>query len=64
MYFFIYLKGCGTALKEVPPVAAREALPIVATKVESTAQCETVPVPPITGPPKMSNSWLFRGGGA
>ena len=32
---FIYLKGCGTALKEAPPVAARETLPIVATKLET-----------------------------
>ena len=58
---FIYLKGCGTALKEDPPAAARETLPIVATKLESTAQCGKIPVPPITGPPKMSKSWLIRG---
>ena len=54
MKLFIYLKGCGTALKEAPPAAARETFPIVATKLESTAQCGTVPVPPITGPPEMS----------
>ena len=57
----IYLKDCRTALKEAPPAAARETLPIVSTKVESIAQCGTVPVPPITGPSKMSKSWLTRG---
>ena len=45
-HLFIYLKGCGTALKEAPPAAARETLPMVATNLESTAQCGTVPVPP------------------
>ena len=39
----------------------RDPLPIVAAKLESTAQCGTVPVPPITGPPKISKSWLIRG---
>ena len=58
---FIYLKGYGTALKEEPPAAARDTLPIVATKLESTAQCGTLPVPPITGPPKINKSWLIRG---
>ena len=51
---FIYLKGRGTALKEAPPAAPRETFLIVATKLESTAQCGTVPVAPITGPPEMS----------
>ena len=50
----IYLMGCEAALKEAPPAAARETLPTVATKLESTAHCGTVPVPPITGPPEMS----------
>ena len=59
---FIYLKGCEPALKEAPTAAAREALPIIATKLKSAAQCGTVSVPPITGPPKMSKSWLIRGG--
>ena len=59
--YFISLEGCGSALKEAPPAAARATLPIVATKLESTTQCGTVPVPPITGPPKMSKSWLIRG---
>ena len=62
-YLSTYLKGCGTALKEAPPAAARETLPIVATKLESTTQCGTVPVSPITEPPKMSKSWLVRGEG-
>ena len=34
---------------------------IVAAKLESTAQCGTVPVLPITGPLKMSKSWVIRG---
>ena len=51
---FIYLKGCGTALKEAPPAAARETFPIVATKLETTALCGKVPVPPITRPPEIS----------
>ena len=55
-----YLKGCETALKEAPPAAARETLHSVATKLESTAQCGTVPVPLINGPPKISKSWLIR----
>ena len=59
--FFIYLKDCGTALNEAPPAAARKTLLIVATKLASTAQCGTFPVSPITGPPKMSKSWLIRG---
>ena len=57
---FLYLKGCGTVLKKAPPAAARETLPIFAAKLESIAQCGTVPVPPITGPPKMNKSWLIR----
>ena len=44
--------GCETALKEASPAAARETLPIVATKLESTAQYGTVPVPPLPGRPK------------
>ena len=56
----IYLKGYETTQKEPPPAAAWETLPNVATKLESTAQCRTVPVPPITVPPKMSKSWLIR----
>ena len=44
IYLFIYLKGCGTVQKEDPPAAVRETLPIVATKLESTAQCGMVPV--------------------
>ena len=35
-----------TALKEAHPAAARKILLIVATKLESTAHCGTVPVPP------------------
>ena len=58
---FIYLKSYGTALSEAPPTAARVTFPIVATKLESTAQCNTVPVLPITGPLKMSKLWLIRG---
>ena len=58
---FIHLKDRATALKEVPPAAAQETLPIVATKLESTGQCGTVPVPPITEPPKMSKSRQIRG---
>ena len=50
----IYLKNCGTAQKEVSPAAARATLPIVATKLESAAQCGTIPIPPITSPPEMS----------
>ena len=57
----IYLKDCGTALKKAPLAAARKTLPIVATKLESTAECGMVPVPPVTGPPKMSKLWLIRG---
>ena len=56
-----YLKGCETVLKETPSTAARETLLIVAAKLESTAQCGTVPVPPITGPPKMNKSLIIRG---
>ena len=59
----IYLKGCGSAHKEAPPAAAGETWPIVATTLESTAQCGTVtvpPPPPITRPPKMSKSRLVR----
>ena len=59
-FLHLFLKGCEAALKEASRAAARETLPIVATKLESTAQCETVPIPPITGPPKMSKSWLIR----
>ena len=59
--FIIYLQSCGTTLKETSAAAARETLPIVAAKLESTAQGGTVPVSSITGPPKMSNSWLIRG---
>ena len=60
VWLLIYLKGCGTTLKEAPPAAARETLPIVATNLECTAQCGTVSVPPITGPPKMSKLWRIR----
>ena len=56
----ICLKGCGTVLNKVPPAAARKTLPIVATKLKSTAQCGTVPVPLITGPPKMRVSYLGK----
>ena len=42
---------------EAPPAAGRETLPIVATKLESTAQCEAVSVPPIAGLPKRSKLW-------
>ena len=55
------LNGCGTALKVAPPAAARETLPIVSTKLDSTMQCETLRVLSITGPPIMSKSWLIRG---
>ena len=55
-----FLKECGGVLKKAPLAAAQETLPIVAAKLESTAQCETITVPPITGPPKMSKSWLIR----
>ena len=44
--FLLYLKGWETALKVAPPAAARETLPHVATKLESTAQCRMFPVPP------------------
>ena len=35
IYFILYLKGCGTVLKESPSAAALKTLLIVATKVES-----------------------------
>ena len=60
-FVLFYLKSCETVLKETLPAAARETLPIVAAKLENTAQCGTVPEPPITGPPKMRKSWLIRG---
>ena len=44
-----------------PPAAAQETLPIVAAKLESTAQYGTVPVPPITGLPRKSILWLIKG---
>ena len=56
VHFCIYLKGCGTAVKEAPPAAVRETLLFVASNLESTALCETFPVPPSTGPPKMGKS--------
>ena len=43
--YFIYLKDCGTILKEARPAAAQETLPIVVAKLERTAQCGTAPVP-------------------
>ena len=49
---FIYLKA--------PPAAARETLPIVATKREYRPM-RNGPCTPITRPPKMSKSWLIRG---
>ena len=52
---FFILKSCGTVLKKAPPAAARETLPIVTTKLESTAQYGEVSVSP-----KMSKSWLIR----
>ena len=57
----ISFKSCGTALNEAPSAAARETLPIVAAKLESTAQWWTVPVPPITGPLKVSKTCLIKG---
>ena len=42
-----YLNGCETVLKVAPPAAARYPLLMVAAKLETTAQCETVPVPPL-----------------
>ena len=51
--FFYLVKGLWDSPKGA---AARESLPIVAAKLESTAQCGGVPVPPITGPPKISKS--------
>ena len=60
---FFNLSCCGIVLKEARSAAARESRPIVAAKLASTAQCGTVPVPPIIRPPKMSKSWLIRGGG-
>ena len=60
LLFFIYLKGCGTALKEAPPAAAQDPLPIFATKLESIAQCGAFPVSPFTGLPTMRKSWLIR----
>ena len=61
MFLLINLKDCGTGLKKALSAAALEILPIVATKLESTARCGTFPVPPISGPPKMNKSWLIRG---
>ena len=62
LYIYIFnLKGCGTVLKVALPAAARKTLPTVAAKLESIAQCGTVPVPPITGPSKISKSLLIRG---
>ena len=54
------MKGCETVLKEAPLTSARETLPNVAAKLESTAECGMVPIPPITNPPNMSKSWLIR----
>ena len=59
--YLFNVKGCGTTIKEALPAAARETLFIVATKLESIAKCGTIPVPPITGIPKMSRSWRIRG---
>ena len=42
-HHIFYLKGCGTVLKEDPPAAAGETLPIVAAKLETTGQWGTVP---------------------
>ena len=61
LWFIYFLRGCGTVLKKAPLAAARENLPIVAAKLESTAQCRTVPVPSNTGLPKMRESWLIKG---
>ena len=57
---FLLLKGCGSVLKEAPPAAARETLPIVAAKLENTEQCGRVSVLPITGLQKMSKSGLIK----
>ena len=59
--FIKKIKGDETVLMEALPAAVRETLPIVSAKVESTAQCRTVPVSPITEPPKMRRSWLIGG---
>ena len=58
-HFYLF-KGLWDSPKGGPPPAARETVHIVATKLESTAQCVTVLVPTITGPPKMSKSSVIR----
>ena len=56
-----YLKGCGTVLKETPPATGTGNLAhCCRAKLESTAQCCTIPVPPITGTLKMSKSQLIK----
>ena len=54
---FFYLKGFGTVLMEAPKAAARETFPTV-WEYRAMRNCLS-----ITEPPKMSKSFLIRGGG-
>ena len=56
----IYLKSCGTALKEAPPAAARGNFAHCCHGTGEYRAMRNGPCTPISGPPKMRKLWLIR----